>query len=58
MGHKVKKDTSSWGPFYKHGLTLIPKWKSNYAHYKARVEITYPFSIFNGAAIEVLGMDE
>ena len=21
---------NSWGPFYKHGLTLIPAWVSNH----------------------------
>ena len=31
------------GPFYKHGLTLIPSWISNYTHYNPWEEITYPF---------------
>ena len=35
------------------GLTLIPAWKSNYIHYKACDEITYPFLNFNGATVEV-----
>ena len=30
----------SWGPFYQHGLTLIPAWISNYIHYKVWDEIT------------------
>ena len=41
------------GPFYLHGLTLIPAWISNYDHYKVWDEITYPFLNFNGAAVEV-----
>ena len=24
----------TWGPFYKHGLILIPAWVNNYIHYK------------------------
>ena len=43
----------SSGPFYQHGLTLIPAWISNYIHYKEWDEITYPFLNFNGATIEV-----
>ena len=41
------------GPFYKHGLTLIPACISNYIHYKVWDEITYPFLNFNGATVEV-----
>ena len=41
------------GPFYKHGLTLIPVWISNYIQYKVWDEITYPFPNFNGATVEV-----
>ena len=41
------------GPFYKHGLTLIPAWISNHIHYKVWDEITYPFLNFNGATVEV-----
>ena len=41
------------GPFYKHGLTLIPVWISNYTHYNEWNEITYPFPNFNGATVEV-----
>ena len=41
------------GPFYEHGLTLIPAWISNYIHYKVWDEITYPFLNFNGATVEV-----
>ena len=41
-----------WAPFYKHGLTLIPAWISNYTHYNAWNEITYPFLNFNGATVE------
>ena len=28
-----------WGPFYQHGLTLIPRWLSNYILYKVWDEI-------------------
>ena len=41
------------GPFYLHGLTLIPAWISNYTHYNVWDEITYPFLNFNGATVEV-----
>ena len=41
------------GPFYWHGLTLIPAWISNHIHYKMWNEITSPFPIFNGATVEV-----
>ena len=34
--------------FYKHGLTLIPAWKSNDIHYRVWNEITYSFPNFNG----------
>ena len=43
----------AWGPFYQHGLTLIPTWISNYIHYKLWDEITYPFLNFNDATVEV-----
>ena len=41
------------GFFFKHGLTLIPAWISNYTHYNMWDEITYPFLNFNGATVEV-----
>ena len=41
------------GPFYQHGLTLIPAWICNHIHYKVWDEITYPFLNFNGATVEV-----
>ena len=41
------------GPLYQHGLTCIITWIGSYIHYKAWNEIIYPFSNFNGAAIEV-----
>ena len=47
----ITLDTS--GPFYLHGLTLIPAWISNYIHYNVSDEITYPFLNFNGATVEV-----
>ena len=42
------------GPFYWHGLTLIPAWISDYTHYNQWDEINYPFLNFNGC----LGMDK
>ena len=41
------------GPFYLHGLTLIPAWISNHMPVKVWDEITYPFLNFNGATVEV-----
>ena len=32
-------NVSHWDPFYKHGLTLIPAWISNYIHFKCRVNL-------------------
>ena len=45
--------TASWGPFYLHGLTLIPAWIINHMPGKVWDEITYPFINFNGATVEV-----
>ena len=39
-----------WCPVYQHASILIASWISNY---KAWDEITYSFSTFNGAAVEV-----
>ena len=36
------------GPFYWHGLTIIPAWISNYIYYEVWDEITYPLWNFNG----------
>ena len=44
----------SWGPFYLHGLTLIPTWIINHIYYNAWDEITYWFPNFSGATVEVL----
>ena len=43
----------TWGPFYYHGLTLIPAWITNHLPGKVWDEITYPFLNFNGATVEV-----
>ena len=43
----------SWAPFYKHGLTLLPAWISDYIHYTVWDEMTYSFLNFNGATVEV-----
>ena len=42
--------TDTRGPFYLHGLTLIPAWTSNYTHYKVWDEFTYLFQNLNGAS--------
>ena len=36
------------GPFYEHGLILLPTWISNHILYDIWDEITYPFPNFNG----------
>ena len=41
------------GPFYQHGLTLIPAWISNHMPSKVWDEITCPFPNFSGTAVEV-----
>ena len=41
------------GPFYFHGLNLIPTWISNHMAGNVFDEIAYPFPNFNGAAVEV-----
>ena len=51
--HNMVRGWDTRGPFYQHGLTLIPAWISNHIHYKVWDEITYPFLNFNGASIEV-----
>ena len=43
----------SYGLFYKHGLTLIQAWISNYMPGKVWGEITNPFLNFNGFTVEV-----
>ena len=40
-----------WNPFYWPGLSLVTTWVSDYIHYKAWSEITYPFPNFNGATV-------
>ena len=40
-------------PFYKHRLTLIPAWISNYINYNLWDEIIYPFPNFNSGTVEV-----
>ena len=46
----------SWGPFYKHGITLIIAWiNSCYIHHKMWDKIIYPFQYFNGTAVKVWG---
>ena len=43
----------SWGPFYKHGLTLTPAWISNRMPCKVLAEITSLFPNFNDCTIQV-----
>ena len=45
-----------WGPFYKHGLTLIPAWTSNDMPSIEWGQITLPFPNFNGYTVEVWEM--
>ena len=40
------------GPFYQYVLSLSPAWISNYIHYMARDEITYPFLNFKSRTVE------
>ena len=42
-----------WGPFYSHGLTLIPAWISNHMRREVWEEINHPFTNFNGCTVEV-----
>ena len=42
-----------WDPFYWHALTVIPTQRRNYIHNKVWDEITYTFTNFNGASIEI-----
>ena len=42
-----------WGPFYWHGLTLIPAWISNHMPIKVWDEVTYPFPICPQLHVEV-----
>ena len=42
------------GPFYKHGLTLMPALISNHTQYKVWDEITDPFPNLNPTTVEVL----
>ena len=49
----VRSYIVSCGPFYKHGLTLIPAWISNYILRKVWDQITYPFLNINGATGEI-----
>ena len=41
--------TDAWGPFYWHGLTLIPTGISNHMPSEVWDEITYPFPNFSGS---------
>ena len=53
-GLPTREDITEFrGPFYQHGLTLIPTWVSNYMSSKVWGEITCPFLNFNGWTVEV-----
>ena len=41
------RNKMDWGPFYLHGLTVIPAWISNFTQNQVRYEISYPFPNFN-----------
>ena len=43
----------SWDHSYRHELSLIPAWISNYTNHKVWDEATYPFPNFNGAIVDV-----
>ena len=43
----------TWGPFYYHGITLIPAWLSNYIHYKVWGELSFLVSNFYYSTVEV-----
>ena len=49
--NRLQDDTR--GPFYYHGLTLIPAWISNHMPCKVWDEITYQFLNFNDCTVEV-----
>ena len=49
----VSFSRDTWGSIYKHGLTLIPAWISDYIHHKVCDEMTYPFPNFKGESFEV-----
>ena len=38
-GHRCQ-NTTKYTPLYQHGLTSVPAWKNNYAHYIMQHEIT------------------
>ena len=40
-------------PICQYGSILISAWIIEYIHYKAWVEITYPFTNFYGAVVEI-----
>ena len=42
-----------WGPFYQHGLIIIPARISYHMPSKLWDEITYPFPNFNGCTVDV-----
>ena len=44
----------TWGPFYRHVLTLIPAWISNHMHRKVWDEVSYPLPNFNNSTVEVM----
>ena len=47
----VRMKMATRAPFYKHGLTLITVWVSNYTHCKVWDEITYPYLNFNDCTV-------
>ena len=46
------------GPFYQHGVTLIPAWISDYMLRNVCDEIAYPSLNFNGFTVWRLGVDK
>ena len=50
---RIVPPVTTRGPFFWHGLTLIPAWIRNHKPSKVWDEITNPFPNFNGCIIEV-----
>ena len=46
-------ENENCGHFYKHELSLIPAWISNYVRYNMWDEIAYPFQNFSDFTVEV-----
>ena len=45
---------TTWGPFYKHGLTLISAWLNKHTNFKVWDGVTYPCSNFKTSRVQPL----